>query len=236
MIYFVVGVGALLALFVLARAFVTTDPVRLNRFVTWFLGALAMLGTGAALVLLLLSERLLPAVVAAGALSPIAIRLWRQWRAHSPYSGTRRRQSSHVESEMIAMTLDHVTGEMSGVVKRGAYVGRSLARLSESEILDLLRLCQASDADGTRLLEAYLDRAMPDWRQKAASGAAPRGTTGDSMTRDEAYAILGLASGASETQIRDAHRRLMKKLHPDQGGSNYLAAKLNRAKEVLLGD
>lgn len=132
------------------------------------------------------------------------------------------------------MTLDHASGEMSGLVKRGVYAGRRLERLSENEILDLWRQCRAADADGARLLEAYLDRAIPDWRQKATAGAR-QNRTSDAMTPEEAYAILGLTRGVGETQIREAHRRLMKKLHPDQGGSNYLAAKLNRAKDVLLG-
>ncbi|MDE2165672.1 MAG: DnaJ domain-containing protein [Alphaproteobacteria bacterium] len=234
MIYLIAGVGVLAALFLVARAFVAADPARLSRFITWFLGALAVLGAGTALVLLLLSERLLPALVAAGTLSPVAIRLWRQWRTQAaPGASTSR--SSHVESEMIAMTLDHATGEMSGVVKRGTHAGRRLEHLGEAELLDLWQQCRASDADGTRLVEAYLDRAVPDWWGKASAGAR-RSSTGDPMTREEAYAILGLAPGAGEAQIRDAHRRLMKKVHPDQGGSNYLAAKLNRAKDVLLGE
>lgn len=235
MIYLVAGVGVLVALFVLARAFVAADPARLNRFITWFLGAVAVLGGAAALTLLLLSERLLPALIAASAISPVAIRLWRQWRTQTAPSGTRAHQTSRVESDMIAMTLDHATGEMSGIVKRGPYSGRQLERLSESEILDLWQQCRSSDADGARLLEAYLDRAVADWRRKATANARQSGT-GDAMTRDEAYAVLGLAPGADAAQIRDAHRRLMKKVHPDQGGSNYLAAKLNRAKEILLGD
>ena len=234
MIYLIAGVGVLAALFLLARAFVIADPARLSRFVTWFLGALAVLGAGTALLLLLLSERLLPALVAAGTLSPVAIRLWRQWRTHAAPAGATGSRSSHVESDTLAMTLDHATGEMSGVVKRGGYAGRRLERLSESELLDLWQQCRTSDADATRLLEAYLDRAVSGWRQKVAGARA--GGTGDPMTRVEAYAVLDLPPGASESEIREAHRRLMKKLHPDQGGSNYLAAKLNRAKDVLLGD
>lgn len=235
MIYLIAGVGVLAALFLLARAFVAADPARLGRFITWFLGALAVLGAGTALVLLLLSERLLPALVAAGTLSPVAIRLWRQWRTQTAAAGARASRSSHVESQTITMTLDHATGEMSGIVRRGAYAGRRLERLGESELLDLWRQCRATDADATRLLEAYLDHAVSDWRQKANAGAR-QGGADDAMTRDEAYAVLGLVPGASEAEIRDAHRRLMKKVHPDQGGSNYLAAKLNRAKDILLGD
>ncbi|HEV2263591.1 MAG TPA: DnaJ domain-containing protein [Stellaceae bacterium] len=234
MIYLFAGVGIFAILFLLAQLFVAADPARLSRFLVWFFGAIAVLGAGAALVLLLLSERLATALIVAGTFSPLAIQLWRRWRTQAPPARGKSGRASKVESEMIAMTLDHATGEMSGIVKRGVYAGRRLERLGESELLDLWQQCRAADADGARLLEAYLDRAVADWRQKVASGAR-QGATSDAMTSDEAYAVLGLAPGASEAQIREAHRRLMKKVHPDQGGSNYLAAKLNRAKDILLG-
>ncbi|MBS0245864.1 MAG: DnaJ domain-containing protein [Proteobacteria bacterium] len=82
----------------------------------------------------------------------------------------------------------------------------------------------------------YLDRREPRWREHAqsyaASGRAPPG--GGKMSEEEAYQILGLQRGASERDITAAHRALMKKFHPDQGGSTYLAARINEAKEKLL--
>ena len=105
----------------------------------------------------------------------------------------------------------------------------------------MLRECRAADEEGARLLEAYLDRLHPDWRDDLGggsghgsagqAGAAP--ASGD-LTVDEAYAILGLARGATPAQIKEAHRRLMVKLHPDHGGSDYLATKINRARDLLL--
>ena len=103
-----------------------------------------------------------------------------------------------------------------------------------------MRECRAEDEEGARLLEAYLDRIHPDWRDELAgeraSGGAGGGTrpaSGD-MTVEEAYAILGVKPGATPEQIKEAHRRLMVKLHPDHGGSDYLATKINRARDVLL--
>jgi len=103
-----------------------------------------------------------------------------------------------------------------------------------------LRECRAEDEEGARLLEAYLDRVRPDWRDEFAGAGAGAGTGGGAksaagdMTVEEAYAILGLSPGADDEAIKEAHRRLMVKLHPDHGGSDYLATKINRARDVLL--
>jgi DnaJ-domain-containing protein 1 len=101
----------------------------------------------------------------------------------------------------------------------------------------LLAECRAADPEGVRLLEAYLDRRFPHWREDAQGnghpGAGPLPQPG-AMTEEEAYQILGLQPGASLDEIRQAHRTLMKKLHPDQGGTTYLATRVNQAKEILL--
>ena len=149
-------------------------------------------------------------------------------------------RSSEVETDLIRMRLDHDSGAMSGIVRRGVFAGRRLDELTRSELLALWRQCRVEDEPGSNLLEAYLDRLMPDWRAEARrSGSAGsdknNSRPADAMTRAEAYEVLGLSWGAGEADIREAHRRLMMKLHPDQGGSTYLAAKLNRAREVLLG-
>jgi hypothetical protein len=68
----------------------------------------------------------------------------------------------------------------------------------------------------------------------AAGGEAPR-ARGGAMSRQEAYQVLGLAPGASEADIRAAHHRLMRTAHPDVGGSDWLAARVNMARDVLLG-
>ena len=112
-----------------------------------------------------------------------------------------------------------------------------MSSLSESELFELLGEIRASDPEGAALLEAYLDIRLPSWREREDEGPPreePRGS-GGRMSKEEAYAMLGLDPGASEDQIRSAHRKLMLKLHPDQGGSNYLAARVNEAKDVLLG-
>jgi hypothetical protein len=146
-------------------------------------------------------------------------------------------RTSRVRSRLIEMTLDHDSGEMTGTVLAGAFAGHQLGLLDETRLRDLLAECRASDPDGARLLEAYLDRRFPHWREHAQTEEQPQAhapSQAGAMTPDEAYRILDLHPGASSEEIRQAHRTLMKKLHPDQGGSTYLAARINQAKDVLL--
>jgi hypothetical protein len=129
------------------------------------------------------------------------------------------------------MALDHASGRMTGRVKTGRRAGRDLADLDLPELLELMRDVAAEDPESVPLLEAWLDRSHPDWREVAA---APPPTRAGAMTRGEALAVLGLAEGATEGEIRAAHRRLMRTAHPDGGGSDWLAARLNEARDALL--
>ena len=136
------------------------------------------------------------------------------------------------------MELDHDTGYMDGKCLEGRFVGRALSSLSEREALELYASFESDGLKEAALMEAYLDWREPDWRQKAEAASAGAGTGGFSkgrMSVEEARAVLEVAPDASEEDIRQAHRRLMMKLHPDQGGSNYLAARINEAKDVLIG-
>lgn len=147
-------------------------------------------------------------------------------------------QRSRVRTKVLEMELDHDTGAMEGVVLTGKYVGRALVDLTLAQLLDVFSECEAAGDQSPSLLEAYLDRHHPDWHDEAAaSGFEERQTQSgtSAMTRDEAFEILGLEPGASEEEIAKAHKMLMKRFHPDQGGSSYLATKINQAKDVLLG-
>ena len=128
------------------------------------------------------------------------------------------------------MSLNHRTGEVDGEVLMGRFAGRRLGSLTVEELLSLLRECESNDPQSAQLLEAFIDRVAPDWRAKGAeAGPGP-------MTEEEALDILGLEPGASDEDVREAHRRLMREHHPDRGGSNWFASRINQAKEVLLGE
>lgn len=143
-------------------------------------------------------------------------------------------QVSRVRSAFVEMELDHDSGAMTGRILAGPHEGTSLDAL---DVPTLLGLLPQIDQESAALLAAYLDRREPGWREHAQSGSTAGNGSARStgkMTEEEAYQILGVKLGASAEEIGRAHRTLMKKLHPDQGGSTYLAAQINEAKEVLL--
>jgi DnaJ-like protein len=142
-------------------------------------------------------------------------------------------QISRVRSAFVEMELDHDSGAMRGCILAGPHEGASLDAL---DLTTLLGLLPEIDQESRALLAAYLDRRAPSWREHAQGGSsAGNGVTrSGKMTEEEAYQILGVKMGASAEEIGRAHRTLMKKVHPDQGGSTYLAAQINEAKEVLL--
>jgi DnaJ-domain-containing protein 1 len=152
------------------------------------------------------------------------------WLRHTQRT---RGQTSSVRSAFLEMELDHDTGAIRGRIIAGACAGTSLDAL---ELSKLVALHSEFDPESQALLIAYLDRRDPRWREYAQAGetageGAARST--GKMSEQEAYQILGLQPGASREEISRAHHALMKKLHPDQGGSTYLAARVNEAKEVL---
>jgi hypothetical protein len=223
------GVAILAGLLLLVYLFVNADPAKLARGLKWTAIGLAVV----LFLFLLLSERF------AFLWTPLLLGLPYLRRLRSWFGGFRGAGSSGPTSDVstpyLRMSLDHDTGAMTGTVLTGSFSGMRLEEMSQADLLSLLRECRAADEEGARLLEAYLDRLYPDWREDLAGGqGAPPRTGGGDMTVEEAYEVLGLEPDASEAQVRAAHHRLMMQLHPDHGGTDYLATKINRARDVLL--
>ena len=154
-------------------------------------------------------------------------------RPMSPSGG----QKSKVRSAHLEMELDHDTGEMDGIILTGSQEGRSLSSMNVHAIIDLCREFQ-SDGDTLTLLESYLNRYHPDWQEHTDTESFSDGSdtsANQPMSRQEACQILGVEADASPEEILHAYRNLIKKVHPDSGGSAFLAAKINAAKDVLLG-
>lgn len=230
MLYFLGGVAILCGFLLLGYLFVNADPARLAKIVKWAGIVLAVL----AVLALIVSGRL------AMFLAPLALLLPTLRRLRSAFSGFQgpsASSTSTVETRFIRMTLDHDTGAMDGTVLQGRFAGMRLRELRPPELLALLRECRAEDEEAALLLEAYLDRVRSNWHDEMAGDEArgtPPPSSGPDVSVDEAYAILGLSPGAADDAIREAHHRLMKQLHPDHGGTDYLAGKINRARDVLL--
>ncbi len=232
---FIIGLILLFLLLTAIKQFARMDTAAAARLVRHGGGVVGMIGA----LLLLLRGRVGLAAAVAGMVASFA-----GWRAtgagwsslRNAASGARSGRASTARSAMIEMRLDHESGAMTGSVLAGAYAGRALETLSRPELLILRQELARDDPDGVSLLETYLDRRFAGWRE-ADQGQRERrgkGGAGGAMSRHEALEILGLAEGASAAEIIRAHRTLMKKFHPDHGGSTALAARVNQAKDVLM--
>ena len=231
MAWIIVGLIGLVALLGLLRAFVDAKPGQVKSAAIWGGGILGVVLLG----VLLISGRGAQAIWSLVLFGPAAWRWLQGVRAARTFSrggaaGTG--QATDVETPYLAMGLDHDSGRMFGRVKNGRFAGAELADLDLPGLVELLAELAAADPDGVPLLQAWLDRAHPDWRDHAAP---PPPASGGRITRAEAFQVLGLAEGATEAEIRAAHRRLMRTAHPDQGGSDWLASRLNEARDCLLG-
>jgi hypothetical protein len=153
------------------------------------------------------------------------------------YPGKRRGGSSAasgVRTPYLEMSLDHTSGGISGRVLQGRFAGRALSEFTPAERMSFLGELRANDAQGAQLFEAYLERNFPGWNTGGEESGPRTGTASRGMTVDEAYLVLGLSRGATRDDVHTAHRNLMKRFHPDQGGTTYIASQVNEAKDVLL--
>jgi DnaJ-domain-containing protein 1 len=221
----------LLVLIALFQFVQKQDRRRVMHALRWILGGL----TAVLAVFLLIIRRFdLALFVGAGAFQ--ILRSGRIGRFSLDGLGASKSNTSKVSSYRFAMELDHDTGAVSGRVLNGTFAGWDLMDLGEDDTRQLLVEIE-DDADSLSLFESWLDANRAGWREYFAeqdSGESFRSqNSGDPLA--EAYDVLGLKPGATADEIRAAHRELMKSLHPDRGGSSYLASKINQARDILLG-
>lgn len=242
---------AIVAIILILRAFIKSSNVNAAKAAKTMLAVLA----GGLFLFLLATGRLhwLFAIIVASIpfvkrlfpllrFLPLVQGLLSRYKATAQYArGPTKGQTSNVTSRFLNMNLDHDSGNLDGEIMEGKYRGQQLKQLTLTQLLNLFSEFDG-DEESIALLQSYLDRNYVDWREQANNGQGASGksnvnsgSVGDAkMSRNEAYEILGLHVDANEQQIIESHRRLIQKLHPDVGGSTYLAIKINQAKKILL--
>jgi hypothetical protein len=220
--------AAALVLLAMLRGYVRIKPAKLARMLRTVTGVAACAGAA-----YLLSRSALLLAIPLGLAG--AWLLWGPGRIGSatPAHGN----SSRIATDHLEVELDHDSGLVSGRVLKGMFANRRIESLKAAELALLWQDCRFTDQKSAQIIEAYLDRVHPSWQSDMARGEAEMASGPDgTMSEKEALEILGLEKGASEEDVRRAHRELMMRLHPDRGGSTYLASKVNEAKAVLLGE
>ncbi|MHA1517299.1 MAG: DnaJ domain-containing protein [Alphaproteobacteria bacterium] len=238
MVYLLAGCAVLIALLLAARVLVKANPQRLGATLRK-VGGVALFMVAGFLAL----RGALPIAIPLAAFAVALLGGGGLGGLGGVFGSSQKSpgQTSSVGTERLEMELDHDTGHMDGKCLVGRFAGHPLSALSDREAVELYQEFAADGFKEAALMEAYLDWRVADWRDRAedaegaASGSHGTGPRRGRMSPEEARAVLEVGANATDEEIRSAHRRLMKKMHPDQGGSTYLAARINEAKEVLLG-
>ncbi|MDP6531149.1 MAG: hypothetical protein QF375_04615 [Arenicellales bacterium] len=232
MVRLLLGLAALVGLMWLAAWLGKATPAQRSRA----LKLIVLYGVAGALLLLVITGRIHWMFAAISAAVPWLQRvlLARQaWHLFKSSRGPRPGQTSKVQTAFLHMTLNHDSGQLHGEVISGQFTGRTLESLSLEELLTLLEECRQGDSQSAALLEAYLDRTHSDsWRERASADRTTAPAQGP-MSTGQAADILGVSEEATAEEITDAHRRLIQRLHTDRGGTDYLAALINQARDTL---
>jgi hypothetical protein len=239
--YLVLGIAVVIGVILIIRGLMGLNRARVIKVLV----GVFVLAAIAASIYLIASRGLGIVMFLFAFLLPLLLR----WRAAKQFfknlGGPSKGQATGVNTRFLRMSLDHDSGILDGTVLEGEFKGSRLGELSQPELLELLQECRVADEESAQVLEAYLDRVHgAAWRtgeagnsESTSEGSHGRTTPwGSGMTREEACEILDISLNATPDEIKAAHHVLMKKNHPDQGGSNYLASKINQAKELLLGE
>ena len=203
-------------------------------------------GVGGGLILLVVTGRIPWLFAAVGALMPIiqraimAKRLWglfKSTRGLGTTGSAGAGSNSRLDTRFLAMILDHDSGRLDGEILSGRFSGQSLSSLELEQLLLLMQDYKSQDVQSASVLEAFLDRQFADWRanyQETKGEDASHDSANSDLTLNQAYQILGIEPGADAESVGEAHKRLIQKLHPDRGGSDFLASQVNRAKDIVL--
>ena len=230
LLWFLIGVVALVLLLILARWLANLPTSPLKRILKLFLSVI--IGVGA--LLLLLRIGLSPIITGLLALAPAIMRLWSRFTRFNSAKKRTSGQSSHVSSEWLDMVLDHDSGGITGTIRKGNRMGFSLDALNKSQINDFADEC-ASDPDSVRLLAAYIKKRFgKEYSEKQSQEDLGQTRHSSAITRTDALSILGLEDPVSKDEVNAAYKKLISKVHPDAGGNAFLAARVNEARDILL--
>ena len=222
--YFIIGAAVLIALMIGGQALASAKPGTILRVIR--LTALIALG-GGALFFGITGRLQIASGLAFAAL--FFLRNKPLFSGSAPSSG----QTSTVKTDWLHADLDHDTGHMDALVIRGMFEGRKLSSLEQDELETLLEELTI-DQQSHAIVQAYMERNHEgDDTGQAHESSNPSDNSSGVMSEAEAYEILELKPGATLSDIKTAHKNMMKKFHPDHNGSTYMAAKINQARDIL---